>query len=79
MTIKQIVTVGIRARFSLRQIEDFWAEFNRQAYEDPGETYFRVGQHSRWWHNQPYTQDVLVKIDEYPDGKVATMLLSDEF
>ncbi len=77
--MKQLLTVGVRARFSLNQINDFWTEFYRQAQEDPGETYFRVGQHTQWWQHKPHTQEVLVKIDEYPDGKVATMLLSDEY
>ena len=77
--LKQLLTTSVRARFSFTKINDMWSEFYRQVTEDPGETYFRVGEHTQLWQGVPYTQEVLVKIDEHPDGKVATMLLSGEF
>ncbi len=75
--MRQILTVGVRARFSLRQIDDFWSEFLRLRTENPAEDLFWVGMHTDW--KNLYKQKVFVKIDQYPEGKVATMLLSDEY
>jgi hypothetical protein len=79
MPLKEIPSGAVRARFNLTEISDMWGQFRCQAYEDPGETCFRVGQHCRWWQGKVETQDVLVRIDDHPDGRVATMLLADEF
>ncbi len=75
--MRQILTVGVRARFSLNQINNFWSEFLRLRNENPCEELFWVGMHTDW--RNLYKQKVFVKVDTYPEGKTATMLLSEEF
>lgn len=79
--MKQLLTVGVRSRFSLSVIEDMWHTFFSQLEEKPRQDLFTVGKHTEWKDARtvPYTHEVWVKIDKHPEGKVATMLLSDEW
>ncbi len=51
--MKQLLIVGVRAKFGFTKVNDMWTEFYRQAGEDPGETYFRVGEHTQLWQGMP--------------------------
>lgn len=75
--MRQILTVGVKARFPLSKINDLWSEFLRQLTENPCEDFFEVGDHTDF--RSLRHQKILVKIDQYPGEKVATMLLSDEW
>jgi len=75
--MRQLLTVGVRARFPLQRINDLWSEFYRQLAEKPAENLFYVGTHTDYRNLR--SKKVWVKIDEYPDEKVATMLFADEY
>lgn len=75
--MKQLVSVGIRARFALTAINAMWAEYNRQAEGRPElGGFYQVGEH----HDirADHAQSVLVRIHTDAGGKVATMLLAGE-
>ncbi len=79
--MRQLLTVGVRSHFGLSTINQMWERFTNQLCEQPNETLFKVGQHIDWRtpDRKPHAQEVWVKLDKYPDGTVATMLLADEY
>jgi hypothetical protein len=75
--LKQILTVGVKARFTLREINDLWVEYLRQSIEHPDQELFHVGDKVDW--RKPKVQEVWVKVDRDRSPATATVLMAGEF
>ena len=73
--LKQVLTLGVRARFSLREIEELWAQYRRQSARHPGQELYHVGDKS----DPRGVREVWVKVDSHTDPATATLLIADEF
>jgi hypothetical protein len=72
--MKHVLAVTVKARFSLRAINDFWISFNQQFADNPTLDIYHVGRFTDW--KRLNTLDVLVTLD--PDRTVARLGMSND-
>lgn len=75
--LKQVLTLGVKARFSSREIGDFWTEFSRQSAEDPSQELYHVADKIDW--HKLGVKEVWVKVERHRPPGTATLLIADEF
>lgn len=75
--LKQILTLGVKARFSSREINDLWVEYLRQSAEHPSQELYHVGDKVDW--RKLGVKEVWVKVERHRQPGTATLLIADEF